>query len=149
MKDFTKVAASYVGIRQGSKRHKKIIDYYNTYIIPLPRGYKVKYTDNWCATFVSVILKKSGCTSNVFECGAHKMKQKMKSFLITDKTKGKKNDIIFYDWDGNEWTDHVGIIYRSDKYYYYVIEGNKNRQVGVRKIIKNNSTIVGIARIKK
>lgn len=146
---YAEYALTFVGTRQGSARHKKIVDYYNT-IKPLPRGYKVKYTDNWCATFASFVLKKCGCKKNIFECGAERMKKKCDKLKLTieDNSKGKANDIIFYDWNSDNWSDHVGIIYKSDKSYYYVVEGNKNRRVETRKISKKSKSIEGIARVK-
>ena len=146
---YSEYALTFVGTRQGSARHKKIVDYYNT-IKPLPRGYKVRYTDNWCATFASAILKKCGFKKNVYECGAERMKKKCDNLKLTieDNTKGKTNDLIFYDWNHDQWGDHVGIIYKVDKSNYYVVEGNKNRRVETRKISKKSKSIEGIARIK-
>lgn len=138
-------AQNFVGVRQGSKKHKQIIDTYNT-IKPLPRGYKVKYTDNWCATFVSFVLFQTG-EKKYFECGAERMRQKMKKKIIEDNTKGKTDDIIFYDWNNDRWCDHVGIILSVTGKYYYVIEGNKDKKVGIRKINKKSKSIFSIARI--
>lgn len=145
---YSEYALQFVGTRQGSTKHKKIVDTYNT-IKPLPRGYKVKYTDNWCATFVSFILKSCGCKKNVFECGAERMKKKCDKLKKTldDNSKGKPDDIIFYDWNGDDWSDHVGIIYKVDKKYYYVVEGNKNRRVETRTISKKSNKIEAIARV--
>lgn len=147
---FSKYAQLYIGVKQGSKKHKFIVDFYNT-IKPLPRGYRVKYTDNWCATFVSFVLKSCGVTKDVFECGAQKMYDKFKSnkLIIKDKTKGKTNDIIFYDWQNNNWIDHVGIISKVTTSNYLVIEGNKSKQVGTRTIKRDSDLITGIGRIKK
>ena len=146
---YSEYALQFVGVKQGSTRHKRLVDDYNM-IKPLPRGYRVKYSDNWCATFVSFILKRCGCKKNVFECGAQRMRAKCikLKLMLDDITKGKANDIIFYDWNGDAWTDHVGIIYKSDKSYYYVVEGNKNKRVETRKISKKSKSIEGIARIK-
>lgn len=146
---YSAYASLYIGVKQGSTKHKKIVDTYNL-IKPLPRGYKVKYTDNWCATFVSFILKSCGCKKNVFECGAQKMYDKFKKLKLNldDTSKGKPNDIIFYDWQNNSWIDHVGIISKVSGNYYDVIEGNKNKRVETRHIKKNDSHIVGIGRIK-
>lgn len=47
-------AKSYLGTVQGDVKHKEIIDKYNA-IAPLPVGYRMKYTDDWCAAFVTVI----------------------------------------------------------------------------------------------
>ena len=45
-------AASWVGYNEADGSFKDIVDIYNA-DKPLARGYKVKYTDEWCATFVS------------------------------------------------------------------------------------------------
>ena len=46
------IMESWVGWSESNGKFKKIIDIYNNHK-PLPRGYKVKYTDEWCATTVS------------------------------------------------------------------------------------------------
>lgn len=146
---YSEYALQFVGVRQGSTKHKKIVDTYNT-IKPLPRGYRVKYTDNWCATFVSFVLFKIGCKKKVFECGAQRLKLKCDKTKCTieDKTKGKKDDLIFYDWNKDGWGDHVGIIYKTDKSCYYVVEGNKNKRVETRKISRKSCSIEAVARVK-
>lgn len=151
MTDLTAYAKKYIGVVQGSTKHKMIINAYNTEVKPLPRGYKVKTTDNWCATFVSFIMKRCGVITNLYECSAQRMKDRFEKnkCLISDNTKGRKNDIIFFDWDGHGWSDHVGIIEKTDKSNYYTIEGNKSKKVGTRKIAKNSKSISGIGRIKK
>ena len=45
-------ARSWLGAKEGSSTHHHIIDVYNAHT-PLPRGYKVTYSDAWCATFTS------------------------------------------------------------------------------------------------
>lgn len=144
--DYAKI---FIGVVQGSTKHKHILSEYNK-IKPLPRGYKVKVSDNWCATFVSFVLHYCKCSKNVFECGAQRMCDKFRKnkLLISDTTEGQKNDIIFYDWQDNNWIDHVGIISRVTKTDYIVIEGNKNRKVGTRTIKKDSKYIVAIGRVK-
>ena len=44
-------AKSWLGKNEADGSHKAIIDIYNAHK-PLAQGYKVKYTDSWCATFV-------------------------------------------------------------------------------------------------
>lgn len=147
MKEISKIALLYVGVKQGSKKHKYIIDIYNT-IKPLPRGYKVKYSDSWCAAFTSFILFTCGCSKNIFECSAERMRKKMKKYLIEDNTKGSVNDVIFYDWNNDAWCDHVGIISKVSKTSYTVVEGNKDKKVGVRVINKKSKSIFSIAHLK-
>jgi len=46
------VMVGWLGLSEVNGGHRKIIDIYNGQK-PLPVGYKVKYTDDWCATGVS------------------------------------------------------------------------------------------------
>lgn len=47
------IAKSYIGTQQGDARHKALINQYNA-VKPLPVGYLVKVSDDWCAAFVIV-----------------------------------------------------------------------------------------------
>lgn len=50
-------------------KFKHIIDLYNS-VKPLPRGYAVKYTDEWCDTTVSAAGIKAGAQDLIGrECG--------------------------------------------------------------------------------
>ena len=37
----------------------------------------------------------------------------------------ESGDIIFFDWDGNNSADHVGIVEKGDNGYVYTIEGKE------------------------
>ncbi len=47
-------AVKWLGVQEGTLEHKKIVDTYNSQA-KLPRGYKLKYTDAWCAGFISFL----------------------------------------------------------------------------------------------
>lgn len=143
---YSDYASLFIGVKQGSTKHKLIVNRYND-IKPLPRGYKVKYSDAWCATFTSFILVSCGCKRKVYECSVERMRKKCNRYLISDNIKGKTNDLIFYDWNNDTWCDHVGIIYKVDSKNYYVIEGNKDKRVGTRTISKKSKYIYSIARL--
>lgn len=144
MSDLVTIAEKYIGCRQYGSGHRSIIDIYNT-SKNLPRGYRVSYNDNWCATFVSSILIIAG-VRGYKECSANRLRKQMEKHQVS---KGKRNDIIFYDWNGDTWSDHVGIIVSVDEKdgIYKVIEGNKNKSVEYRNIKCNSSNIQGIYRI--
>jgi hypothetical protein len=57
---FVKTAESYWGYRENDGSHKEIIDIYNSQT-KLPRGYKVTYTDAWCATCLCRIQPAAIC----------------------------------------------------------------------------------------
>lgn len=142
-KDFSK---KYVGTKEGSKRHHYIIDYYNK-ITPLPRNYKVKYTDSWCAVFVSFVLKKCNAKTPPYECSANLMRTKAIHNKQYRRSNPKVNDIIFYCWNDTGVAQHVGIISKVGSSVLTVIEGNKDDLVGIRKINKNCKTILGYATV--
>lgn len=126
-------AKSWLGCKEGDATHKKIIDTYNAHK-PLARNYKVKYTDSWCATFVSAVAIKLGYTDIIpTECGCSpmiKLFQKIGSWQELDSYRPKPGDIIFYDWkdsgkgDNTGWAHHVGIVEKIENNLITVIEGN-------------------------
>lgn len=144
MKSLTETAIQFIGARQGGAQHRKIVDGYNT-IRPLPRGYRVSYKDNWCATFVSDMIRLAGGDTSLAECSANRLRKKLEKYQTSDR--GQKDDIIFYDWNGDKWSDHVGIIVSEHNGVYKVIEGNKNKTVGYRYIAVNNNDIQSICRL--
>lgn len=137
-------AKKFIGVKEGSQKHIWLVEQYNK-IKPLPRHYRVKISDSWCAVFVSVILKK--CKSkNAYECSASNMYYDcMKKGYAVKKP--KKNDLIFYNFTGR--IDHVGIISKVDGNTIYTIEGNYSDKVKQRKISKTNKNIVGFCRVPK
>ena len=145
-------AKSWIGKKESDGSFKTIIDTYNSHK-PLARGYAVKYTDEWCATFVSAVAIKLGYTDIIpTECSCDRMIALMKSKGIwneSDSRTPKAGDIIFYDWDdsgsGNNTgsADHVGIVEKVSGKTITVIEGNKSQAVGRRTIAVNGRYIRG------
>lgn len=131
---------------------KKIIDVYNAHK-PLARGYKVKYTDSWCATFVSACAIKVGYTDIIpLECSCNQMIngfKKIGRWCEDDAHLPSPGDVIFYDWqdkgvgDNKGSSDHVGIVEKVEGNTITVIEGNKNDAVGRRKLQVNGRYIRG------
>lgn len=131
--EVVKQAQAWLGRNEGSTGHKEIIDLYNSHK-PLARGYKVKYTDAWCATFVSAVAIKLGYTDIIpTECGCGKMIELLKSkgaWIENENRRPNPGDIIFYDWDDNGKGDnlgspeHVGIVEKLLGDSIVVIEGN-------------------------
>lgn len=143
-----KTAKAYLGVIEGSKQHHNIIDYYNTKIKPLPQGYKVKYTDQWCATFASVCAKIAGCVKFPYECSVPRMWEKAKKNKQTTNTP-KIGYLVIYDWNNNGSLDHVGIIHKINGQVLTVIEGNYCDSVKIRKICKNSTNIHGFIKVKE
>lgn len=150
--DIVKQAEAWLGYSEASGKHKKIIDIYNAHK-PLAVGYKVKYTDAWCSTFVSAVAIKCGATHLIpteCGCGRHIALFKKKGIWVeNDAYKPSAGDIIFYDWSDNgkgENTDgasHVGIVQKVVGSKIYVIEGNYGNTVKVRTLQVNGRYIRG------
>lgn len=151
-----KLAESWIGLNEKDGSFKKIVDIYNT-IKPLPRSYKVKYTDHWCAATMSALFWKLGSDLIPYECSCQKMIELMKLkniWIESDYITPKAGDIIFYDWDDNGkgdnkgHSDHVGIVQKVFGNTIYVIEGNNNEAVKVRLISVDARYIRGYGRPK-
>ena len=148
-------AQGWLGCRESDGSHRKIIDLYNSHT-PLARGYKVQYTDAWCATFVSAVAIKAGVTDIIpLECGCGRMIelfQKLGCWQENDAYIPSPGDVIFYDWqDGTNYAaadnkgaaDHVGIVVYAIGKRIQVIEGNKNDAVEYRMMDANGRYIRG------
>lgn len=140
------VAEKWLGRKEIDDSHKEIIDVYNE----AARRYGLyimKYTDPWCAAFVTACAWKCGLTSIIApsaSCDAminwYKSRGRWK-----DKNSciPKKADIVFYDWDQNGTSDHVGIIVSISGSTIKVIEGNNSDSVCYRTIPRTWEYIKG------
>lgn len=145
-------AKKWIGKKEIDGSFKEIIDTYNSYS-PLPRGYRVKYSDSWCAVFVSAVAIKCNATSIIFpECSCEQMITLFKKkgwFEENETIIPSIGDIIFYDWQDNGLgdnkgrSDHVGIVEKCENGVITVIEGNKNNAVERRTIKVNGKYIRG------
>lgn len=137
------LARSWIGKNEGDGSHKEIINIYNGHT-PLARGYKVQYTDAWCATFVSAVFIKLGMY-DFLECGCPEMIDKFKGMgrYYSASHTPSAGDIIFYDWNGDGVSDHVGIVENIIGETLTVIEGNKNDSVSRRSIGIHDGSICG------
>lgn len=113
---------------------------------PFWRWYGFRSRVEWCACFVSwcanecgyiddgVVLKFSYC-----QTGANWFKSKHR--WQSRYHEPEEGDIVFFDWEGDGHTDHVGIVERCEGGRVYTVEGNsgdrvrqKNYAVGSRLI---------------
>ena len=96
------IMEGWLGRKESDGSHRKIIDIYNGHK-PLARGYKVKYTDSWCAATVSAAFITAGITDIApTECGCGEMielYQKKGRWKESDSYTPQPGDIIMYDWD--------------------------------------------------
>lgn len=127
----------------GESGHTTVLQIYNSQK-KLPRGYAVRLNDAWCATFVSAVFLKFGY-SDISECSCLEMGKKAANLGIFKKPtyNADLGDIIFYDWNGDNVFDHVGIIVGKTDTAYIVREGNKSSSIGNRTVYKSDKYIGG------
>ena len=132
-----RAAASLVGVRGGSAAHQQLVNDYNS-VKPLPVGYAVKTTDDWCDIFVTTVFQREGLSGLIGrECGVERHIQIFKRLGIWNEdgtTTPKAGDIITFNWDQNSqqnngFADHIGIVESVSNGIIHTIEGNSNNQV--------------------
>ena len=77
-----RAASNLVGTSTGSVAHQRMVADYNS-VKPLPVGYAVKNTDDWCDVFVTVVFQREGLSYLVGrECGVERHIQIFKKLGI-------------------------------------------------------------------
>lgn len=134
-------AKAWLGINERDNDFVEIVDAYNE--IPGTRGPAlVSYP--WCAIFVSAVFWKAIGESRFAEMACDAMIQKFQNLgLYSASGRPDVGDVVFYDWDSNGTSDHVGIVTEVADGAYIVIEGNKSDAVGYRTIYPNYPYIKG------
>ena len=134
-------ARSWLGITEYDGRFSEIIRAYNE--IPNARGPALA-SYPWCAIYVSAVFWKAIGESRFAEMACDAMIQKFQNLgAYSVSGRAEVGDVIFYDWDGNGTSDHVGIITEVTGSGYTVIEGNKSDAVGYRSISASYPYIKG------
>ena len=146
-----RAAANLVGTSTGSAAHQRMVADYNS-VKPLPVGYAVKNTDDWCDVFVTVVFQREGLSYLVGrECGVERHIQIFKKLGIWNEdgtTTPQSGDIITFNWDKNTqqndgWADHIGIVERVENGWIHTIEGNSSNGV-----VRRNTYRVGHGNIR-
>lgn len=140
-KQILETALRYADVPEGSAAHGYLVDTYNS-IRPLPRGYKVKYTDPWCAVYVSAIMKLAGMSNFPHECGVFEMKKKFEKsneeYEFSAKTKlVLPADLIFFKHS------HVGFVLHFGATKVFTLEGNACDKVMRRTYDISDPSIMG------
>lgn len=149
------LATSWLGKNEKDGSYKEIIDIYNSFSGPFPRGAKMQYNWAWCActwSALAVALEYTDIMPIEISCGELiECAKKMGCWQENDGYIPRPGDAILYDWDDNGvgdnigWPDHVGIIdyVNTNSGYMTVIEGNYNDAVKKRTISINGKYIRG------
>lgn len=146
------VMRGWLGYSEKNGKFRSIIDLYNTQR-PLPRGYKVQYTDEWCAATVTAAGMKAGLSDIILgECSCSRMialYQAVGRWMENDAYRPQPGDIIMYDWDdtgageNKGAPEHVGIVAEVNGNTLTIIEGNKGQAVATRTMAVNGRYIRG------
>ena len=147
-----KAASSLIGVETGSPEHLKLVRDYNS-VHPLPVGYPVKNTDDWCDVFVTTVFQREGLSHLIGrECGVEHHIQIFKHLGIWNENGAstpKSGDIITFNWDqdsqpNNGFADHIGIVEYVENGLIHTIEGNSG-YVGT---VKRNVYRIGHGNIR-
>ena len=147
-----KAASSLIGVETGSPEHLKLVRDYNS-VHPLPVGYPVKNTDDWCDVFVTTVFQREGLSHLIGrECGVERHIQIFKRLGIWNENGAstpKSGDIITFNWDeysqsNDGFADHIGIVERVENGFIHTIEGNSG-DVGT---VKRNVYRIGHGNIR-
>ena len=147
-----------VGAIEGGAVHQKAVTDYNHRQSKLPRGYKLKIGDAWCAGYASAKAIQFGLLPyfpSEVSCG--QMIERAKAMDIwkeADSYEPLPGDAVMYDWDDNGkgdntgGADHVGYVIGVSDGYMAVQEGNMGRSgcpdhVGIRPVALNGKYIRG------
>lgn len=153
--EVVKLATSWLGKNEADGSYKEIIDIYNAFSGPFPRGVKMLYTWPWCACTWSALAIALGYTDIMpIEISCGQLIERAKNMDCWEESDGyipQPGDAILYDWDDNGigdntgWPDHVGVIdyVNEESGYMTVIEGNYNNSVKKRTISINGKYIRG------
>lgn len=138
-------AKSYLGTREGSQNHKEIIDLYNK--ARYSDAYQMTMQDPWCCAFVVAVFEQCGMR-DIIPCYAAcdqmiSVFTKWGRYFSRSVRSVRPGDIIFYDWNGDLSSDHVGIVVQNRFGDLSVIEGNKSDSVAYRNISITSPQILG------
>lgn len=143
---------AWLGYSEADGRYRQIVDLYNA-IRPIPVGYVLKYSDEWCAATVSAVGQAMGMTDVILpECSCPRMIElyvDRGQWIEDDAYVPQIGDIIMYDWqdtgagDNRGNPDHVGMVAAVNGTALTIIEGNNGNAVACRTLQINGRCIRG------
>jgi len=148
MRNLVDIGSKY--LKAGDSQKRELISYYNENCVSLvkpSRRYRMKFEDNWCAMFTSVVAHKAGLKSGQFPFEVSvfeqvKIAKEWKTF-VKGSSGINEGDLIIYDWFTDGTLDHVGIVAEVTGDYLKVIEGNYQNTVKTRYLKAASPAISG------
>lgn len=122
-----------------------IINIYNAHRV---ESYKMALTDPWCHATISAAAAVAGCLDiipNTAYCptGVNYFKARGQWHPRSSGYSVQAGDIIYYDWDGDGLSDHVGCVIAVNGQVLTAREGNKSNAMGDRGINRYDGCIMG------
>lgn len=134
-----KIAKNEVGYREYSNNHTKYGEWFGV-------------QDEWCAIFVSWLANQVGILDKLIPKQAYVPSMvswyKNKSLFKARGYYPTTGDIIFFDYNLNGTSDHVGIVEKCENGNIYTIEGNKSQMVKRCVYNVNNAYIYGFGLVQ-
>jgi len=128
MSQLINIALSQYGVTEtiGSEHNHVVLNYFKEI------GHSWVTTDEtaWCSSFINWVAFKANVERS------NKLTARSWLNVGTDIKQPKLNDlVIFWRHKKSSWKGHVGffIAYTEDKKYIYVLGGNQNNQVNIKK----------------
>lgn len=98
----------------------------------------------WCAIFVSYCADKSSLKMDKFAyCPTGIATFKTKNQWLDKGKEPKSGNIIFFDWNNDGTSDHVGIVKEVKNNIVFTIEGNSGDKISEQKYPINSAYIAG------
>ncbi|EKK5271595.1 CHAP domain-containing protein [Enterococcus faecalis] len=108
------------------------------------RWYGFNSRVEWCATFVSYVAEKANVKMERFAyCPTGINNFKTNNQWQDRGVEPKSGAIVFFDWDGDGVSDHVGIVEKFENNTVHTIEGNSGDIIAKRNYEMNTPYILG------
>ena len=104
--------------------------------------------EEWCAMFASFCLENAGVPEGEFprSAGCDRWISDLRYYGLyaeADEYAPQAGDLIFFDWDGDGSSDHVGIVTGATETELTTIEGNSGAAVREKTYAINDTQIMG------
>ena len=100
----------------------------------------------WCACFVSWCFDKAGYSAPRFAAVQRQgipWFQSRGLYVSTPYVDLAPGDVIFFDWQGDGHSDHVGLVIGRDAENVYTVEGNSADSVRIKAYALDSSVVIG------